>query len=394
VDIDDPYLILEPGASGGRTDPGDRGPDPAPASVPPSGTLPPPGWAPPEVPEPLLPRWVVGALVLTILVSGLAVAGRVVTIPYDSVGPGSARDVGGVVTVQGHPVYPASGRILYTTVSVRERLNLYEALAGWLDPHVDVIAERDVRGTTPPAQYRQENIDAMADSKTIAQLIVLHYLGYPNAGSGAEVVSVDSKLPVARVLETHDVIVAIDGKPVAMSGDAVALIQAHHPGDRIVLRFERDGKDQDAEGGLVAGDGQRPLLGVRLTTRVKMPFQVEIDSGDVVGPSAGLAYALELLDVLTPGELTGGTTVAATGELGPTGEVGPIGGIRQKAVTVEAAGAKVFLVPRANLADARRAAGTGLDIRPVDNFDDAVRQLASLKGSNALALGRPGAPPA
>jgi len=174
----------------------------------------------------------------------------------------------------------------------------------------------------------------------------------------------------------------------------VTLIQAHRPGDRVMLRFERDGTPQDAEAELVAGDGDKPLLGVRLTTRVHTPFKVQIDSGDVVGPSAGLAYALELLDLLTPGELTGGTTVAATGELGPNGQIGPIGGIAQKAVTVQAAGAKVFLVPRLNYADARKEAGKGLDVRPVDDFDDAVREIGSLAGSNALALGKPGAPPA
>ena len=331
---------------------------------------------------------------MTVLVAGLALAGRMITIPYDSIGPGTARDVGGLVTVEGPPVYRARGRILYTTVSVRERLNLYEALAGWLDPDVEVIEEQNVRGSTPPDVFRQQNIDAMADSKTVAQLLALRYLGYPNPGTGAEVASVDPQLPVARVLKPRDVIRAVDGKPVAISGDAVSLIKSRSPGDRLALRFEREGAVQEAEVELVAGDDQKALLGVVLTTRVKMPFKVEIDSGDVVGPSAGLAYSLELLDVLTPGELTGGVSVAATGELGPSGEVGPIGGIAQKTVTVKEAGVKVFLVPRANLAEARREAGKKLDVRPVDNFEDAVRELGTLAGSNALALGKPGAPPA
>ena len=111
----------------------------------------------------------------------------------------------------------------------------------------------------------------------------------------------------------------------------------------------------------------------------------------VVGPSAGLAYALELLDVLTPGELTGGVDVAATGDLQPDGTVGPIGGVAQKTVTVRRAGAEVFLVPRANLEEARSRAGDSLRVLPVESFDDALRALGGLDGSNALALGRPGA---
>jgi PDZ domain-containing protein len=136
-------------------------------------------------------------------------------------------------------------------------------------------------------------------------------------------------------------------------------------------------------------DAGGPLLGVRLSTRVKLPFDISIDSGKVVGPSAGLAYALELLDVLTPGELTGGMVVAVTGDLGTDGSVGPIGGVAQKAITVRRAGAKVFLVPRANLDEARSRAGNGLQVLPVDSFDDALHVLAGLDGSNALALGPP-----
>jgi PDZ domain-containing protein len=93
--------------------------------------------------------------------------------------------------------------------------------------------------------------------------------------------------------------------------------------------------------------------------------------------------------VLTPGELTGGTPVAATGELRADGTVGPIGGVAQKAVTVRRAGAKVFLVPKENEAEARSHAGGKLKIMPVASFDDAIKVLGSLAGSNALALGKP-----
>jgi PDZ domain-containing protein len=138
---------------------------------------------------------------------------------------------------------------------------------------------------------------------------------------------------------------------------------------------------------LKAGDDGRAKLGVVITTKdfkVDAPFDIAVDSGRVVGPSAGLAYALEMIDVLTPGELTGGTVVAATGELADTsGQVGEIGGVAQKTLAVQRAGAKVFLVPRANYAEAKAHAPKGLRVVPVDSVDDALRALGAIKGSNA-----------
>src|SRR5205807_5116988 len=108
------------------------------------------------------------------------------------------------------------------------------------------------------------------------------------------------------------------------------------------------------------GPGGTGFLGVYLDTaglQIDLPFEIDIDSGSVVGPSAGVAYALELLDALTPGELTGGAKVAATGDLRLDGTVGPIGGVAQKAVTVRRAGATAFLVPKENYAEAKAHAG-------------------------------------
>lgn len=332
----------------------------------------------------------VATISVSLVVSVLAVGARFVSLPYDSIGPGSARAVNGVVTVTGHPSYPPRGRLLYTTVSVRERVNPYEAIAGWLDPDTDVIPEEKTRGDISTEDFKQLNVEAMADSKTTAQLLALRHLGYEDLGDGAEIVEVEPSVPAASLLEPGDVIVGADGGPVAEAGDLVTAIQAHRPGDVIVLRLERDGRVVDVTAPLGQTDEGGPLLGVRLTTRVKLPFEITIDSGKVVGPSAGLAYALELVDVLTPGELTGGRVVAATGDLHADGTVGPIGGVAQKAITVRRAGATVFLVPRANLDEARSRAGDGLRVMPVDSFGDALRALGELDGSNALALGLPG----
>ena len=346
---------------------------------------------PPAPPSPRSSRrWAVALVTLSLVLLGLGVVARYVQLPYDTLAPGSARAVNGVIEVKGHPTYPPQGKLFYTTVAVRERVNPYEALAGWIDPAVEVIPETKVRGTVPPDQFQRMNVEAMADSKTTAQVLALRQLGFANLGVGAEVVEVQPDMPAAPVLRPHDVIVAIDGKPVSNSSDAVTAIRARAPGDTLQMRVTRgDAPPADVSAVLAEGEG-KPLLGVRLSTKIQLPFEINIDSGRVVGPSAGLAYGLELLDLLTPGELTGGSAVAVTGELLTDGTVGAVGGVAQKAVTVRRAGIKVFIVPKANENEARANAGDGLEVRGVATFEEALKALGSLDGSNALALGKPG----
>jgi Lon-like protease len=321
-------------------------------------------------------------------------AGVLIRLPYVTIAPGSARRVDDLINVRDHPVYPPRGRVLFTTVSVREDINVFEALGGWLDDDVDVLSERQVRGPTPPEEYHQLNVEAMADSKTAAELVALRHLGFDDLAAGAEVQSIEPGLPAASVLNARDVIVGIDGRTVTEPSEVVAGIRAHQAGDVVRLTIVRgDAPPVEQSATLARGDQGQALLGVRLTTKLKLPFGISIDSGDIEGPSAGLAYSLALLDELTPGELTGGAKVAATGELAADGRVGPIGGVGQKAVAVRRAGAMLFLVPRANLDEARSHAGPGLRVAAIDTFDDALRAMGELPGSNAapLAQGAAGA---
>jgi len=132
----------------------------------------------------------------------------------------------------------------------------------------------------------------------------------------------------------------------------------------------------------------RGYLGVLLSTKdlsFDFPFDVELRSEQIGGPSAGLAFTLEVLDVLTPGELTGGKKVAATGTIELDGSVGEVGGVAQKTIAVRNAGASLFLVPRAEYAEAKRFAGKKLDVQVVDTLQDALRVLSTV-GGNGLAL--------
>jgi PDZ domain-containing protein len=335
---------------------------------------------------------------MSLLVAAIvvAIAAAFVRLPYEMVAPGTARQVNDLLSVKGTKVYPPDGKLYYATVSVRDDISPYEVLRAWIDPNIDLVSSKSVRGSISPARFQQLNVEAMADSKQVAEVVALRRLGIDAAsGSGALVTAVAPDFPAASVLRAKDVIVAVDGKPVKVADDAIAIIRSHRPGDRVVLRIARGSEgERDVETTVRAGTDGRPKLGVVIVTKdfkVRAPFTINIDSGRVVGPSAGLAYALEIIDALTPGELTGGKAVAATGELASlSGDVGEIGGVAQKTVTVQRAGAQVFLVPRANYAEAKAHAGKGLRVIPIDNIDGALRALGELKGSNAPTYALPG----
>lgn len=325
--------------------------------------------------------------VLAAVVSFAAVAGAFVQLPYDTVEPGKATSVEALLAVDGHPVFPSRGEILFTTVSVLERINAYEYLRGQIDPEVDVVPERRIRGDIDPDEFRRLNVEAMADSKTVAELLALRYLGFDDLVMGARVLTVNAEMPVSGVLAVGDVIVEVGGAQVGSVTDVVNAVRARGPGDTLDLVVERAGSEAMAVDVEIGADADgSPLLGVLLTAEVELPFDIEIDSGKVVGSSAGLAYALSLLDYLTPGEITGGTRVGVTGQLAPDGTVAAVGGVKHKALAVARAGGEMFIVPLDNEDEARAAAPDGVEVVAVASLDEALEALSRLPGSNAAAL--------
>ena len=117
---------------------------------------------------------------------------------------------------------------------------------------------------------------------------------------------------------------------------------------------------------------------------VKLPMEINFDSGEVTGPSAGLAWTLAIVDELTPDDLTNGKRVAATGTIGPNGEVGPIGGLPQKTAAVRRSGAELFLIPKGlpadDLAQAKQLAGGEVDLVEVATLDEAVDAIEKFVG--------------
>jgi PDZ domain-containing protein len=322
------------------------------------------------------------------------VAGALIHVPYYLISPGEARGVAELIKVKGDQaqVYSPQGKILFTTVSLAGDVNIYQALVGWLDDDVEVVDERQITGGAPRQEVRQLNIQAMVDSKLTATKVALERLGYRVAvsGDGAIVIAVGTGTPAEGKLRIGDVITAIDGETVTLHDQVITKVRQHHPGDQIDIRFRRDGAEQTIRLTSTSNPDGQALVGVSLQTnnlKYNFPVDVNIETGLVGGPSAGLAFTLALIDDLSPGELTGGRSVAVTGTMDDSGKVGQVGGVAQKTVTARRAGAVAFLVPPAEAKEARAHAGK-MRIIPVETLDDALAALKELGGSGvALPTG-------
>ena len=329
--------------------------------------------------------WYLSLIAGFVLLGGTAAS--IVQVPYYAIAPGRPVSTAPLVSVVDGPSFDPAGEIFLTTVSLR-RTTLLEAAAGWLDPAVDVVKQEVILPPgTPPSQLRATNLEAMDGSKQAALGVAYEALGFDAIrGTGAVVATVVDGTPAAAALVSGDTIVAVGDLPIGLSFEVSEALELLAPGDAVVLGVEaEDGtrREEDIVLGANPDAPDKPFLGVLLQTRdfvLEFPYDVDIDSEEIGGPSAGLAFTLEVLDRLTDGDLTGGMTIAATGEMGLDGRIGPIGGAAQKGVAVEDAGIRLFLVPRANLDQARREISDALRVEPVDTLEDALRVLEDAGG--------------
>jgi PDZ domain-containing protein len=220
----------------------------------------------------------------------------------------------------------------------------------------------------------------MEQSKIDATYVVLADLaGYPRErGVGALVEWVGIDCPAASEIDIGDTIVAVEGASISSSRAASRAIDAVPANDRVELRVvDRSGETSEISLMRRRCAGQsRPILGI--STIDAFPIDVEIASGEIGGPSAGLMWALGLRDLLTPDDLTGGRLIAGTGTIRTDGSVGPIGGVKDKVSAAKRIGADVLLIPADNAAELKGIDAEGLQIVPVATYDEAVAFLEAL----------------
>lgn len=336
-------------------------------------------------------RWREALVYLPLLLLVIVVVAAVrVRLPYYSIGPGSIRPTEPLIDLGGGTRDESPGSVAFATVVVNGRLTVVDIVVGWARPSVDIVPEDRVLQGRSPGANRRANQESMDSAKDLAVQVALQRLGQSRP-AGAEVAIVVEGSPAVGVLGVGDVVVALDGQPVSGSGDLVGSIRRRTPGTVVTVAVVpgADGRRVTVGAGgavdrqVVLGEGDPGVafLGVSVRTAydVDYPHTVVIDSGAVGGPSAGLAFTLGVLDLLTPGDLAGGREVAVTGTINPDGTVGAIGGVQQKAAAARAAGVQVMLVPASQtteeIAQARALAGAGVEVVPVRTLDEALEQL-------------------
>lgn len=286
-----------------------------------------------------------------------------------------------LISVDGAETFPTEGALDLLTVQVvgsRERTpSWFELATAWFDPSKAVLPIDTVFPDGESTQQRNEQSAAMmVDSQKEATAAALTELGY-DVGAQLEVYSLTEDSASSGVLEEGDVIFAANGTTVT---DAATLreIVAEGDGAPVDLAIQRDGNAQTVSVTPRATeiDGEQVwLLGIQLTNDYEFPIDVTIQLNNVGGPSAGMMFALGIIDTLTPGQLNGGENVAGTGTIDAAGDVGPIGGIRQKMWGAVGAGADWFLAPADNCDEVVGYVPDGLRVFSVATLDDALDVL-------------------
>lgn len=298
--------------------------------------------------------------------------------------------------------YGSESTIYFVTVSSPSQ-SVLSWLIGRDDPAIEFLTYEQKYGFQTPQQRRVFSLESMRTSGQVAQFVALERLGYdvdllPGDVLIAEMVCLEAndegtecvrESPSAAVLQPGDRILEVEGAEIATVEDLSDQLAGREPGDVIEMVIERAGEGEltvDVELTASTDDEQRTIVGFIPfdTRRVVLPFELAFDTGEIGGPSAGLAFTLTLIDELTPGSLTGGVPVAVTGTIELDGRVGAVGGLRQKASAAAQNGVEVFIVPRAQGAEdieaARRAGGEDMRVIPVDTLDEALAALESLGG--------------
>lgn len=320
-----------------------------------------------------------------------------VEVPVGTAEGGTVGDDAGeteikpIVEINGATPDATTGVLDMTTVAVHQNLNFAEAVRLWLDPQQTVVPRDQV---FPPNRTQEEvdrqNAQLMLGSENSAAQAAFGYLNLPMVPT-VQGVSADGA--AADVLQENDRILEIDGQPMPDAGAVVSYVTNKYPGDVLRVEFERpvqtssSGAPQNAadterhtadiklkpgdpEQGQEAGQG---FLGITLGDMPANGTNVTINLSEAVGgPSAGLMFALAIVDKLSPGELTGGRHIAGTGEINGNGDVGPIGGIRHKIVAAAENGATEFLVPAANCGEAVTEPPEGIELIRVETLEGAI----------------------
>jgi Lon-like protease len=328
---------------------------------------------------------IVGTAILAILIALAAW----VRVPYVELDPGPTWNTLGtdhghdVIIISGHPTTSSTGQLRMVTIGVVSNISLWEALRGWLSSDIAVVPREVIY---PPGQTQQQanrqDQQQFTQSQDSATTAALRELGYP------VLVNVKSLVPGGAAqghLQAGDIITSVNGKPVTSAQRLGELIQAKPAGTALTIGFTRAGKPGTTVI-TTKSDNGTPRLGIEVEQTQPSPITVKISLANVGGPSAGMMFALGIVDKLDPVDLTGGLKIAGTGTIDDDGDIGAIGGIPQKMLAAKRDGATIFLAPASNCAEAVQNRVPGLELVKVSTLDDALSALATLRNHGTPLL--------
>lgn len=336
---------------------------------------------------------VAGAVFVVLFVLVLAMP-----VPYVILSPGPTYNTLGtyfdgkhnhaIIAITGRAPAKRSGHLNLTTVGVSGgSVSAYQALVGWLR-HDEVVVPR--AAVYPPGQSQQQteqqNSADFQQSQDSATAAALCELGYPK---GFGVIDVEARGPSAKVLRPGDQFVSVNGAAVGSRATLDAALGRAAPGTTVPIVVKRGSTTATVRvrlGTLPKGSDRSRggYLGVVPDTTCLAPFTVDLRLSGIGGPSAGLMFALGILDKVGRGDLTRGRFIAGTGTIDPNGTVGPIGGIALKMIAAHDKGATVFLAPAGNCAEVRAATPAGLRVVKVDTLHGAVQDLGRIQRGQAV----------
>ena len=351
-------------------------------------------------------------VVVLVVVIGL----RVWTVPVYALTPGDATPVAPLVSIKGLAVDPHHDTIMLTDVYLQS-LNAWQWLFMHFQSHVEFVnADQLVEPGVAQSELLAQGYLQMYDSKQAAQVAALRALGWTVASTptGAVVNGVISASPAQKAhLHVADRIVGVNATPVSTSCSLIRALHPLAPDSTVRLRVERA---RISSSGAISYSAPRTMslrtaaapanlgsahcglhgrdrswLGIAVENSVHyaLPGSISIKTTSIGGPSAGLAMTLTLIDQLSAGSLTGHHVVAATGTIDAQGHVGDVGGVAEKTVAVQRAGAQVFIVPSVEVATAKANAQPGLRIIGVHTLAQALGDLRRLGGDVPRSLTTP-----
>ena len=302
---------------------------------------------------------------------------------YYVMSPGIAEDLGPIITVENGHKSDIEGSFLLTAVG-SQRATVWDYIyVNFFQPEgyeLEILSEQLPEGIDMD-KYLNMMSDLMEESKMTAEAVALRKLGYEVKvqGEGVEIIEVLKASNAVDQLQNGDIIKQIDGQKVEIASEAVEIIRNREVGDQVSLEVIRNNERlsftvETIE--LPESPGQASI-GILIGTKnldYQFPIEVSYDTGNIVGPSAGGMFALEIYNQMVKEDITAGKKIAGTGTINLEGEIGRIDGIVQKIIAAENAEAEIFIMPQENYEEAQTIE-TKLQLVPVETFDDAINFL-------------------